>query len=480
MPSYRASGRATLAFSHSGIALILLAVLVISAFLMGGGARADIRSLILLRPLTAVLLVLALWRYGRQAWDSARAVVAWLAATAALVLIQLVPLPPALWSALPGREIIREGYEAAGMGLPWLPVHLAPWTGWSALFSLMAPAAALLFALALDDDGQIRLVRLILIIAMVSALIGMLQMLGPSPGPLRLYRVTNADASVGLFANRNHQAVFLACTLPLLAAYAAVAKGREQVVQLQQRLAMLGAALILPLILVTGSRAGFVAAIIALGLSWWVYRRPEAKGRSYALTLPQKLQPIMLGAFAVALIGITLFSTRATSLQRLIAGDPAEDMRFLALPTILTAARDFFPFGTGFGSFVPVFQLYEPDHLLSPNYFNHAHNDYVEWLLTGGVFGVILLLWAAWLLMSALWRAARQRTASGSRPDQDGRTLARAAGSVLVLLVLASAGDYPLRVPSLAVLAAVMVALLVRGTVPGQRQGHNAPQPAAT
>ena len=123
------------------------------------------------------------------------------------------------------------------------------------------------------------------------------------------------------------------------------------------------------------------------------------------------------------------------------------------------AAGELFPFGSGMGSFVEIYKVYEPYNLLSPNYFNHAHNDYMEIWVTGGLPAVLILLIAAILLLSAVRLAIRpDQRMSSSRDDL---ILLRTGVSVLTLLAIASVGEYPLRTPSLAVFAALAVAWIV-------------------
>src|SRR6187401_79715 len=44
------------------------------------------------------------------------------AAMVALIAVQLIPLPPELWQALPGREPIARGFVMLGQRAPWLPL----------------------------------------------------------------------------------------------------------------------------------------------------------------------------------------------------------------------------------------------------------------------------------------------------------------------------------------------------------------------
>ena len=54
------------------------------------------------------------------------------AAILALLCLDLVPLPPAIWYALPGREIMVEIDEAARLGQVWLPLTMSPSSTWNA------------------------------------------------------------------------------------------------------------------------------------------------------------------------------------------------------------------------------------------------------------------------------------------------------------------------------------------------------------
>ena len=70
----------------------------------------------------------------------------------ALVLLQLVPLSPALWTQLPGRETLADGYRELGFALPWLPLSMAPYDHLRALVTLLPPAAAMLMILRLPQN----------------------------------------------------------------------------------------------------------------------------------------------------------------------------------------------------------------------------------------------------------------------------------------------------------------------------------------
>ena len=124
---------------------------------------------------------------------------------------------------------------------------------------------------------------------------------------------------------------------------------------------------------------------------------------------------------------------------------------------MLQAARTFFPFGAGFGTFDPVYRRFEPDSLLSTIYLNQAHNEPVQLAIEGGVVAlVLLLLFLIWWAQAAV--PALLRTDSGSR-----RALGLAMAAATLILMLSSLVDYPLRTPLLGGLFAVACVELIRG-----------------
>ena len=157
------------------IALILLA----SGFLIVGSGRDDLVSLLLWRPLSALLLCLAVVTCGAEAWHRGRALFLFALAVALLTALRLVPLPPAIWTALPGSEVIVSVYRSAGMELPWQPLTVAQARTWNALFSLMGPSAVLVDVLVLDMQRHRQLLLLLIGIGFLSGIIGMIQAIGP-------------------------------------------------------------------------------------------------------------------------------------------------------------------------------------------------------------------------------------------------------------------------------------------------------------
>ena len=426
----------------------MLAFMLVMAFVLGGGSRADIMSLIVLRPAAAALLCYGMWGLDRRHVADHRFLFCVAGAIVALVLVQLVPLPPALWALLPGRGLIANIDNSAGLGAVWRPLSMVPSGTWNALFSLIPPLAAMLLAVRLTSDESWGLLPVIIGIGLTSAILGLLQLGGPADGPLYFYQETNSGSAVGLFANRNHHAVFLASLLPVLAAYGSIGMPSAIDYRLRTALAFVVGVFFVVLILVIGSRAGLLVMLLALPGIFLLYRLPPPRrasrhGRRWPL--------IWGGMILVAVIALGVLTSvmgRALAVERLFAQPVDAEVRYRAWGQVLSLARYYFPAGTGFGSFAEVFKVHEPHGLLSIFTFNHAHNDWLELALTGGI--------AACLLLVAVVVAVVLRIGVLFRAPRDTRHMMASLGLwLMALFALASFVDYPLRVPSLACLFSV-------------------------
>lgn len=437
-----------------------LPVAIAVAMIIGGASRADILSLLLLRPLSALLFVYAIFVHGRAAFQRSPMLMVFAISILMLAAMHVVPLPPAVWSNLPGRDIAVDVYRVAGIPLPWLPLSMSPVGAWNSLFSLLLPFGVLVLGLAASGREQIRALRLVLIIGLISGGLGLLQLLGSPNGLLYFYDITNEGSAVGLFANRNHQAVLLASLFPLLAMHMSLSDNSRGRLQLNWVVSIAAAAVIAPLILVIGSRNGLFLGVVGLVLALWVFERKDNRSASKEAGRLTKYAPWAIVGGLLLLSLATVLLSRGEAFQRLVDLDASEDLRVQALPTIWQITRNVFPWGSGFGSFDEVFRIYEPTAILSPNYLNRAHNDWLELAMTGGGPAILLLLWGAVMFLLAFFQLVRTRRRG--RGERSALIAARCSAVILLLLALASVVEYPARTPSLAVLGVLCAATLVR------------------
>lgn len=434
--------------------------------LTGGSARSDVESLLVLRPASVLFCAFGLATLRREHIVEHRWLLGFAAAIMAFVAVQIVPLPPMLWQALPGRGIIVDIDKAVGLPSAWRPISMAPQATWNALFALFVPLGVLLVGLRLRSNERRALLLVLLVFGLLSGLIGLLQVTGARGGPLYFYRITNPDAAVGLFANRNHQALMLASMFPMLAVYAWNGVEKPEQVRIRLIFSICAGLILVPLLLVTGSRAGFALMLIGLICAPILYRRPIFDHAPRRRHPRSPLIPALAVGVAVIAIGLlTILFSRAQTVSRIMAPGQEEDLRFKVWGPVTDMAWRYFPVGSGTGTFPDIFQLNEPDSLLKPTYLNHAHNDLLEIVMTGGALAIVLLLAA--LALGAV--ATVQAWRAGPR-SQRSIPLARAGSFILAMGALASLADYPLRVP---MIECVMVIAALWLTKPGASDSAN-------
>jgi O-antigen ligase len=428
--------------------LLFLALMAL-CFLGGGGSRGDIASLLFLRPAAVLCLFFFLFYARRGELAAVKAPLILLGLFAVLLVIQLIPLPPSIWLSLPGRAPFAEAASLAGIEQPWRPISIAPDLTLNSLAALTVPAAFLAGFAVLSERQRALLLPALLLAVLVSALFAIAQLTAGPESPFYLYDVTNDGSAVGLMSNRNHQAVLLALAYPMLAFWAAVPQKDPRARRFRALTACCLGFFLIPMILVTGSRAGFLlgggGAIVAVLLYLNEQRLLGAKGGALRLGA---LAAVGAGAIVVATVSFVF--SRSEALTRLLALDVENELRVSSLPTFVQMAKDYFPVGAGTGTFDPVYRIYEPRALLSPEYLNQAHNDLLDVAISSGVLGLALLAAALiwWALRS--WRVFTAGRAGGASARYG-----RLASVAMIMILAFSLVDYPLRTPSLAMFFAI-------------------------
>lgn len=397
-----------------------------------------------LQLLALPIMIWALMREQSGQPTPAHTLVLLAAALVAMMLIQLVPLPPAIWTSLPGRERIAAGFEMLGQPLPWLPLSLSPAGSVAGLLWLLPAVAALLGVVRLGAYRSTFLAWTLVGITMVSVLVAGLQVTGGRS--FYLYIITNFGQGVGFFANSNHQATLLFCTIPFVAAlYADQGRKRSRRGTSGLVVVLLGVAVVLAVGLALNrslAGAGLGLASAAASLLLILYR-----SRPLPVWAPAAAAAALAGAIALIYVG----PTSGALMQEV---NTSSSSRATMVGTTAVAAGDFFPVGSGVGTFADVYHWYEDPAAVNTMWVNHAHGDVVEILLETGLLGALLMI--AFLIWwgrraYAVWR-------DRDRPDQ----FARAAVIASAAVVAHSFVDYPLRTAAISVLFAICLALMAQ------------------
>lgn len=424
-----------------GLAIALI------VFLLAGGTSAPTAEVRLaLTMISLVGVTAATWRlrHGLPNGTAKVAVILGLCAIG-LFLLQLVPLPGSVQPLLSGRAPIVAAFEALGAAPGLQPLSLSPRDTEATLLAMVPAIFMFLAVLSVAPRHRSILAGVFVAVVIASCLVGVAQRFSTSTA----WQIYEGDARIasGFFANRNFFAALLYTSIPMLGAFA-LSSVREQKLPgwLAAILGFVYLAIILAGLAAAQSRSGIIlsmAAIVATALLPW--------GSLNSLKTRNSRRLLIYGALTFLFI----FSQFGLAgILRLVDSDPMADYRTVIMHVSWKALVSFFPVGSGFGTFVPVYQMFEAPADLRPEFVNHAHNDWMEIVSEGGLPALILLVaFVIWFVLAALRIWSRRSAAPGD--------LVMPAASISAgLLLLHSAVDYPLRTPALMSLFGLYLGLM--------------------
>lgn len=435
--------------SRISLRILVAPAYLLACLLLGGSAQMIWLNLIL-QLVAVVLIAWAVIDLGGCARLSKEArqllILAGLAVT--LVLVQLVPLPPLLWSALPGRGSTLLGLRQLGLSPEWQPLSLAPYETITTGLALLPPLGMLAAIVLLRAYSRTGLAVAILLAAVLGMGLGVLQV-GDHSGLDRFYLQPehNGGTSSGFFANPNHMATLMLVCVPYLAALLRSqvnGSSRHSRRGLGVTVAVVaGCLLALFGLVLNRSGAGLMLALPVLLLSLMIVVKLPRWARVTALSLAA----LVIAGF-VAVLALPI---ERTPLHGKAIGSVVTRQAFLA--TGLKTAGDYFPVGAGLGTFERVYRIHEPSEAVDPETFvNHAHDDYLEMLIETGLPGLLVVgLFLVWFGSNC------HRVASKISPDPFALAGAIAAGTILTHSIV----DYPLRTAGIAGCFAASLSLLV-------------------
>lgn len=416
---------------HDRRAVIVAAYLAL-ALTLGGGGSPNPWSEMAVQLGSAVLA--AWWLASGQGcvWREAPGELRWLAGLVlAVPMLHLVPLPPGVWQALPGRELMHGSLALVASEDTWRSLSVAPHLTVASLLAMIPPAILMLAAARLDRTGMRLCLAVVAGAALLSALLGVVQM---ASGAGYLYSETHRNWITGVFANRN-----AAVDLFLVGSLAATAYtfGAAEPRRLWPAAAVVQAVLLLAALL-TGSRAGILLITVVAAVQI-VLLRP-------AMLTGKRLTAIAAVGATIAGAAILLEATRLAAVRARFGEAPG--FRTELWGDAWVTAQSFWPAGSGTGTFTRAFAPFERLEVLDATVPNRVHNDYLELLIDAGVLAPLVLSAAA-VLLGRLWHRS-----------QAAREHRLVAIGTLLVLALHSIVDYPLRTMALASLAALAAGML--------------------
>jgi O-antigen ligase len=357
--------------------------------------------------------------------------------------LQLIPLPPGIWTNLPARSGIANGYELLRMPLPWLPISEAPYESVATLFALLPPLA--MFVAVQAGESSRGAASALLIGTAAAIAVGALQVASGSASAWYFYPITNSGA-VGFFANSNHMGTLLLAAIPFVPALLLSGKPQRRL-RGRSAAAVTVAVAALGLILVGIALNRSLAALLLVV--------PVLLASGLMIPIGWRFRwlgvPVAVAGLAAAIVALSINPLNSTAASQ--AKEVSLQSRQAIWRTTGQAVADSFPFGTGLGSFAEVYRLYENPETVDSTYVNHAHNDYLELALELGLAGLVLIV-----LFIAWWgrRAVQIWSSSLSSPLERAATIASAA------ILAHSAVDYPLRTSAMAAVFAMCIGIVAR------------------
>jgi O-antigen ligase len=376
-----------------------------------------------------------------------------IAAVLAYCWFQLVPLPPGIVDALspPSADFHRAVDLAAFNPAAWRPLSLAPAASREALVVLTA--AALFYWTVRDSLGNSGARFLARWIAFTGSACVLIAAVSPALFPNGLiygfWRPLDIHAKpLGPIVSRNHFASWMLVAAPIVGGYLAarakshwlastVKESSVRALRDSRAFVIVGAiALISGGVLISQSRAGLIgfatATFFALVGGWRQF------GRRGRLGLVSLVAGLLLGAL--------LISHPAGVVNRL--GETPDD-GWGGRPMIWRASRALFArypmTGVGYGAYEGAMPLYQPEP--RGMLMNHAHNEYLQVAVEGGIAGSLLFGIAVVVLVRLHLRRQRH--------DRSAHQYLRSGAIVgLVGLAVQSIWETPLLTPAVMWLAA--------------------------
>jgi|LauGreDrversion4_2_1035121.scaffolds.fasta_scaffold18123_6 O-antigen ligase len=424
--------------------VFLLAAITLSLAMLFGGGQGHLGDT--LTQLSALTLLGALlWRQpDLRGWPKASL---WLLVLFVPLLLFLLPWPEALRGAGAARGQLLQSLQPILGRLPW-PGSLNPIGTERAAFWLLPAAALFLATLQMPQAQQRKLVTVMVVWLFIGAILGLAQKFDGAESTLYFYSNTNRGMAVGLFANNNHYAIAMVSALPLVWASLVWRFNLRGTAHSHPLWFVLVGGMALVFIIgfmLSGSRAGLV-----LGMLGCLLMLPAI----IAADQHQGAKHWLFAAMAVGLVLSIQLGLYFIVLQ--FAPDPLLDGRWQINAASRETAVAFAPAGAGPGAFFYAFQHID-GLLFGPLNVNHAHNDFLElWLESRW----LAALPGATLLLAFVWQGARVWIRSGAY-SVHAVLLARAAWVGLLLLIVHSAVDYPLRTTAISAMAGLLAALVM-------------------
>lgn len=429
------------------VVLSAILLLIVSTLLGGGGTPSPLLELAVQLIGAGIAAFWGIQMLRRNAKISLPALV--IAALFLLVpLVQLVPLPPSVWQALPGRAPEIEALKLVGAENSWRSISMAPDRTLASLLASIPPLLLLVMVASMRRRDRALMVAVVGAIGLLPLLVGLLQV---RAGVLLFWDRSDVVLT-GFQANRNTTADVL--LVGLLAGVTALRLWNEGRSRPRSPVVILTASAVLSIMIatgvfMTGSRSGVVLLLIAV---------PAAAIIAFLQVQGSSRRPLLAGLGALIILagaGLVVAQSANGSIVKVVSRFSTDDETRPELwRDTRYAINESFPFGTGIGTFVPIMFAAERLEVVDMRLPNRAHNEYLEYTMESGIAGPLAMLVISLYLIVIARKEWRKH-------QPFSRAQISCAIAAMTIVALHSIVDYPFRSMSMASLIAIMVALLL-------------------
>ncbi len=343
----------------------------------------------------------------------------------AYLILTLIPLPaglvhfvsPATWT------LYTDTADAQAMPI-WMPLTIHPQATLLEFFRLTAYSAFYLLTIQLlaSKDRLIKTVRIIVIFAALLATASIIEHFAsfkstadPNRTVFWIRKLAHGGSPFGPFVNRNHYAAWMGMIFPIVLGlflfYQPIPgrqSWRERIIGflLQNRtnthiLLGVAAVLIAGSVFFSLSRGGIISLCLAsiIFIFMVILLRPKRGGSKRALGI------FIIIFLLVGTLGWDPILRRFAEIHDIHGAMAGQ--RWTIWQDSLAIARHFPAVGTGFGTFTDIYPRY--GHFTDNLIVKHAENDYLEWLVEGGVAGMLLISWFLITCVYKTLQALRKR-----------------------------------------------------------------------
>lgn len=369
----------------------------------------------------------------------------------AYIFIQMLPLPPIILKYIAPKSFELYSFYSVDKN-PGMHISLYAYkTQIEFLRVLTYSLFFILLAFSIKDMHTLeRLLKILSYFGFGLAIFAIIQKAAWNGGIYWFRELTQGGSPFGPFVNRNHYAGFTGMLIPLTLGLAFTRKRRERKILFGFFALIMAVSLFFSL-----SRAGIISffagiSVFGLFLSWDKFR---AKKR-WALAV-----------FIFVLFLYLFYLGIDPVIDRFYETDITREARFAVWTETLNAFKDFYLTGSGLGTFMNVFLFYSPEAAITSIY-DHAHNDYLEFILETGIIGTVLLLLFLFFFF---------RSVSGGSWDGRKGIFKISMLSSITTIAVHSIFDFNLHIPSNALMLSAVFGMAVAVLKMGQEISPDVP-----